>query len=242
MKLLYIVPGAMKKTMGTQEMDRRVALLRDWAHNGTQIDIIDNETGPLSIESSMEEYMAVPGIVDILTNAEKEGYEGAIIGCFDDPGVSAAKEVVSIPVIGPGESSLLMACLLGTSYSIISILDTVIPSLKAQAKVVGAYDKMCSIRPINIPVLELPKDIDFTIKKITEASLKAKNEDGADVLMLGCMSMAFLDIAHIIEKEVGIPVLNPAKVALKTLEGIVSIGLSHSKKAYPYPPKWGKNK
>lgn len=241
MKLLYIVPGAMEQTMGSKELDRRVALLREWADVDTQVDIIDIENGPLSIESSMEEYLSVPGIIDVLINAEKEGYNGAIIGCFDDPGIDAAREVVSIPVIGPGEISLLMACLLGTSYSIISILDNVIPSLKKRAKIVGVYEKMCSIRPINIPVLELPNDIDLTIKKIKEVSLQAKNEDGADVLILGCMSMAFLDISHSIQKEVGIPVLNPAKLALKTLEGLVSINLSHSKKAYPYPTKWLKN-
>jgi hypothetical protein len=32
-------------------------------------------------------------------------------------------------------------------------------------------------------------------------------------------------------------VLNPARTALKTAEGLVSIGIAHSKRAYPVPPK-----
>jgi allantoin racemase len=49
--------------------------------------------------------------------------------------------------------------------------------------------------------------------------------------------MAFLGIAEDAQKELGIPVLNPAAVALKTAELYVRLGLSHSKKAYPFPPK-----
>lgn len=238
MKLLYIVPGAIRKTMGTQELERRVSLLREWSFAGAQVDIIDIEDGPLSIESTMEEYLAAPGIIDIAMQAEKDGYDGIIIGCFDDPAIDAVRETVNIPVVGPGEASLLSACLLGTSYSIISILDNVIPALKKRVKIVGVNEKMSSIRPINIPVLDLPKNINATIEKVVEASIIARDQDGADILILGCMSLAFLDITGKIEEKVGIPVLNPAKMALKTLEGLVSVKASHSKKAYPYPIKW----
>jgi allantoin racemase len=51
------------------------------------------------------------------------------------------------------------------------------------------------------------------------------------------MSMAFLGVAEQLSEELGVPVLNPARTALKTAEALVSSGLRHSKKAYPVPPK-----
>ncbi len=37
--------------------------------------------------------------------------------------------------------------------------------------------------------------------------------------------------------DIDIPVIDPAKAALATAETLVRCGLSHSKKAYPFPPK-----
>jgi allantoin racemase len=51
------------------------------------------------------------------------------------------------------------------------------------------------------------------------------------------MSMAFLGIAEDVQEKLRVPVLNPAAVALKTAELFVRLGLRHSKKAYPSPPK-----
>ena len=62
-------------------------------------------------------------------------------------------------------------------------------------------------------------------------------QDGADVLVLGCMSMAFLpDIMTKLGERVGVPIVNPVVAALKTAEALVSMRLTHSKRAWP-PPK-----
>ena len=62
-------------------------------------------------------------------------------------------------------------------------------------------------------------------------------QDGADVLVLGCMSMAFLPgICEDLGRRVGVPVVNPVIAALKTAEALVAMKLSHSKAAWP-PPK-----
>lgn len=60
---------------------------------------------------------------------------------------------------------------------------------------------------------------------------------GADTLVLGCMSMAFLDVTTGLEAELGVPVVNPARSALEVAEALVGSGLRHGKRAYPLPPK-----
>jgi allantoin racemase len=51
------------------------------------------------------------------------------------------------------------------------------------------------------------------------------------------MSMAFLDVTGELQERIGVPVVNPVIAALKTAEMVALMGLSHSKTAYPAPPK-----
>lgn len=45
--------------------------------------------------------------------AESEGYDAVVLYCFSDPAVDACREVVSIPVVGGGQASCLLAPLVG---------------------------------------------------------------------------------------------------------------------------------
>lgn len=238
MKILYIVPGTMAQTdLGSQELERRKKILQSHSQKNTIIDIADIKHGPRSIESAYEEFLSVPGTVEKAIQAEKEGYDGLILGCFGDPGLNALREMVKIPVVGPGETAMHVASMLGRKFSIVTVLDSVVPSLERLAKVIGLDRNLASVRAVNIPVLELRHNIESTTARMTEASQRAIMEDSADVIVLGCMSMAFMEVSEMMKKVLGIPVVNPALVSLKVLEGLVQAGLSQSKRAYPFPPK-----
>src|SRR5437762_2821467 len=71
----------------------------------------------------------------------------------------------------------------------------------------------------------------------SDPGLDALREDGADLLVLGCMSMGFLGITDDLQKRLDVPVVNPVTASLKTAEAVVAMGLSHSKVAYPMPRK-----
>jgi allantoin racemase len=49
--------------------------------------------------------------------------------------------------------------------------------------------------------------------------------------------MGFLGITDDLQKRLDVPVVNPVTASLKTAEAIVTMGLSHSKVAYPMPRK-----
>lgn len=238
MRILYIVPGSMSQTeLGKEELARRKKILQSRAQKDTVVEITDIEEGPSSIESAYEEYLSVPGTVKKAVQAEKDGFEGIILGCFGDPGLDALREMVSIPVVGPGETAMHVAAMLGLRFSIVTVLDSVVPSLERLARIVGLDHRLASIRTVNIPVLELRQNVDATTKRMMEESQKAKMEDSADVIVLGCMSMAFMGVSDRLQKSLGIPVVNPALTSLVLLEGLVNSGLAQSKKAYPFPPE-----
>ena len=130
-----------------------------------------------------------------------------------------------------------MAASLGHRFSIITITESVIAFTERLVRNVGVGDKLASVRVVDIPVLELHDDLERTIEATIREGRRAIEQDRADTLILGCMSMGFLEVAEAVAPELGVPVLNPARASLKFAEALVGAGLTHSRRAYLTPPK-----
>jgi allantoin racemase len=98
-------------------------------------------------------------------------------------------------------------------------------------------EKLASVRAVVLPVLEMGDDRDRTLELLLEQGELAVDHDGADTLVLGCMSMGFQMVAGELSEALGVPVVNPAVVCVKAAEMLVGAGLAHSKRAYMTPPK-----
>jgi allantoin racemase len=238
MRILYLVPAPMGRTPeGRAEMQRRGDLLARYAATGTETGIADVPGGPASIESMYEEYLSIPATVRRAVELEGEGWDALILGCHGDPGLDALRELVSIPVVGPGEATALMAVSLGHRFSVVTITESMIAPTERQMRNVGVGEKLASVRAVGIPVLALHRDRERSMAAVIAEGRRAIQEDRADTLVLGCMTMGFLEIAEAVAPELGVPVLNPGKVALKFAEALVGAGLTHSRRAYMLPPK-----
>lgn len=203
-----------------------------WAESGTEINIVNVKKGPESIESEYDEEIAAPFVLQEVGRAERDGMDGIIIFCFGNTAIHAAREAVSIPIVGLGEAAQLLAIVLGDRFSILSTISNAVPRLWRKAKTMGFDSNLVSIRPINIPVLS--KDEEEVKRALLREGKKAVGE-GADVIVLGCGT--FFGAEKWLERELGVPVVHCALAALKILELLVRLKLSHSKKAFPYPPE-----
>lgn len=239
MKIVYVLPGPLSRTgEGRAEMDRRLRALRSYAAPGTQVYITDVDEGPASIESLYEEYLSIPPTVEKMVELEKEGYDAAILGCYGDPGLDAVREVTErMAVVGPGEAGAMAAAMCGHRFSIVTVTKSIINALEHLMDKVGVAKKLASVRAIETPVLRLAEDREGTVEAMISEGRKAIEEDRADTLVLGCMSMGFLDVAEDMSGALGVPVVNPGKASLKLAEALVGAGLTHSKLAYMTPPK-----
>ena len=244
MKIVYVLPGPISRTeSGQVELNRRLEVLRSYASPNTQVDIIDVDQGPASIESLYEEYLAIPNTVDLMVQLEKKGYDAAILGCYGDPGLDAIREVTEkMVVVGPGEAGVMAAALCGYQFSIVTVTKSIVHPLQHLVEKAGVGKKLASVRAIETPVLEMAANKEQTVQKLIEEGRKAIEIDGADTLVLGCMTMGFLNVAEQMSAELGVPVINPGLVSLKTAEALVGSGLTHSKLAYMTPPKLASGK
>ncbi|WP_236697559.1 aspartate/glutamate racemase family protein [Sphingomonas sp. Leaf357] len=169
-------------------------------------------------------------------SAEDEGYAAVIVDTVSDSGVRALRSRLSIPVIGPGEAAFHMAMTLGKKFTILTMWPEWFPLYEKTIGEYGLSDRLASLRSINTrpDVTELlagKEEIIFDALA-TEAR-RAIAEDGTDVIVLGSTTMH--QSADYLARVLPIPVINPGVVAWKLAETLVSLGLSHSKRAFPSP-------
>jgi len=237
-RLLYQMTTAKQKTdLGMAEVERRHAFLRTQVGATTTIDIGVPSRGPGSIESRYDSAMAVPPLLEAAQQAEKNGYDAVIISCFGDPGLDVCREIVSIPVVSSGQASMHVAAQLGARFSIISPKEGAGSRVLENPRKYGFLLNYASTRGSGLSVMDLARDRQRTLDRLAEVGGKAVKEDGADTLILGCMSMAFHDISRELQERIGVPVVNPVPASIALAELLVRADLSHSRKAYPKPDK-----
>ena len=240
MKLLYLLPGNVEIGLGLEEMERRRGILQKYAAAGTEVVIDYIRSGPASIESEYEELVASVETIQKIMEAEKQGIDGVIIGCYGDPGLDGAREMVKIPVIGPGAASAYLAAMLSHRFSIVTVTESIVPALEILMLKNGLERKLASVRATNVSVLDVNRDPGIARRRAMEEAVLARDQDRADCIVLGCMSLAFTEANFEMSEQLGIPVVNPAIASLKLLEATLACGLSHSKKAFQTPPKFVK--
>jgi len=212
---------------------------RGAARPDTEMSLATLDKGPPSIESRYDEALAVPDIIAKVVQAEVDGVDAVIIDCMGDPGLEPAREKVSIPVIGPAETSMHVAAMLAHRFSVVTVLDSLIPAFDHHALRAGLTARMASVRTVGIPVLELD-DHSRLLDALVVQSVSAVTEDGAHLIILGCTGMAgMVQGLHSGLQAHGIndvPVLDPTLLAVKMSEAMVDLNLSHSKRTFPAPP------
>jgi allantoin racemase len=219
MKILVINP------VGTTQYDKSdLRYLRKKASPDTELEIVSLKRGPVEITTFQSQVEICPEILDIL---RARIYDAAIINCFANPCIDAAKEASERPVVGPGEAALYLSLLLGDRVSIISPVDITVPQFRLNVRKMGIERRIASIRSVKIDVKNLEDDRKVTTEAIMREAKKSIEIDGADVLVLGCTGMAY--VADEIRKKLSVPVIEPLNAALKVAELLAQTKLKQSK-------------
>ncbi|MFA4646678.1 aspartate/glutamate racemase family protein [Pyrococcus kukulkanii] len=200
----------------------------------TEITVVNLTRGPESIEQYYDIAWSELETLKEAEKAEEEGYDAVIIYCFSDPALFAAREKLTIPVVGLRESALHIASMLGRKFSIVGVgsknsrgktLDAV--------RMYGLENKLASIRTVDFTVLDIANRIEDIKQALLKEAKDAIENDGAEVIVLSCGSL--IGLGKWLQDQLGVPVIEPGLVALKIAEDLVKLGLSHSKVSF-HPP------
>ncbi|SFB85320.1 allantoin racemase [Polaromonas sp. OV174] len=223
MKIQLINPNT------TIAMTAKMAMAaRQVASAGTQILAVQSATGPASIESAVDEALALPGLLAQIQAGEAAGVDAHVIACFGDPGLRAAREIASAPVIGIAEAAMQLACLVSASFSVVTTLASTVPTARRLLQDYGMTGRCARVRATGIAVLELEANTSELLRqKIGKECRLALAEDGVGAIVLGCAGMA--DLCTELTEELGVPVIDGVTAAVKLAEALVGLNLRTSK-------------
>lgn len=158
---------------------------------------------PEGIHDEKTKIEALPKIIELAFAMAKNDIEGLIISCADDPAVDVLREKLSIPVIGAGRSTALLAMGLGKRVGVLGITDETPKGMKGVLK-----DSLIKeIRPYGVnSTLDL-MSTDGRTSVLKEAF--ALKKEGVDVIALACTGMSSVYLAPEIKSKVGVSVIDP---------------------------------
>jgi allantoin racemase len=155
--------------------------------------------------------------------AERDGFDAVIIHCFIDPGLRAARDRVGIPVIGPGEVTLLNGASLSRKIGMVTPSNETVDSHWEQVRSLSLEQRFVGIEAIEGPLLPFPQQ---DARAMTEALVAAGRkliEKGAELICPSGLAYIPIRVSAVeVSRKLGVPVLDPALLSVKTAEMLIS--------------------
>lgn len=217
--LIIINPNSSEQV--TAGIDAAVAPLRQF---GRPLRCLTLAEGPPGIENQLQADLTIAPMID-LALAQKDA-AGFVIACFGDPGLHALRDATSLPVVGIQEAAVSTALTLGHRFGVISILAASIPRHLRSFGAMGVLDRLAGDRALGLGVAELAS-ADKSLQAMIDTGQRLRDEDGANVLIMGCAGMA--QYRQPLEDATGLPVVEPCQAAAALALGQIALGISHKR-------------
>lgn len=229
MRIKAVMPD---KAMDRPTLDDRERMLAPALSPGVELSVDCIKRGPDELDCHTDEAFAAAELVREAIKAEDDGYDAFVVYCFSDVALEAIRENVSIPVIGPGETSLAVANMLCNRFTVVTTESVNIPrTYRRLMKSAIAREKMATVRALDIPMDQLRTKPNVTEEYLEKTCREAVELDRSDGVVLGCLGMA--RFGKTLEADLGIKVLDPAFLSIAYAEMSVRLRLAHSRLIYP---------
>lgn len=181
--------------------------------------------GPPGIESQKQADLTIAPMLALA--AAQTDAAGFVIACFGDPGLHALRDQTSLPVLGIQEASVMTALTLGQRLGVIAISPASIPRHLRSFGAMGVADRLAGDRALGLGVADLA-DSNRSFDAMVATAKKLRDDDGANVLIMGCAGMA--QYREPLEEATGLPVVEPTQAATSMALGQITLELSHRKR------------
>ena len=233
-KALVLVPFAMDEK-GVNNRRQQVSTVK--LGPDIEFDFRPVTAGPEMYMSPHDFVLMDLAIFEAGMSAQDDGYDAVCIDTMSDSGLDALRSVLDIPVVSPGKLSMTFAMTLGSKFGMLAQWEPALIRTQKFVKSLGLESFCAAIESYDSPPdyknLLAGKE-DKTLPKMKAACERAIDK-GADVICLGSTTM--YQAAEYLNAELSVPVINPGPLTYKTVETLLAMGISHSRRPYPKPLK-----
>ncbi len=219
-KILIVNPNtttSMTETIG--------AAARAVAAPGTEISAVTSAMGPVSIEGYYDEAFAVPGLIQALMNAPDA--DAAIVACFDDTGLDAARTAAHFPVVGICEAALVTAGQIAKRIAIVTTLPRSIVPLAGTGAPLWFCGEGCRSPPATSRC-----SISKSPARVRKKSLKPRLPvRSTRARRRSCWAArAWPILQQKLSQKFGVPVVDGVAAAVKQAEALAGLKLTTSRR------------
>ena len=195
---------------------------RRMAAPGTEVVAVTARFGTLYIENRAEASIAAHAVLDALAE-HASGCDAIVVAAFGDPGLSAARELADVPVVGISQAALLTAWTLGRRFSIVCLTPRLRTWYRECVVEHGLDGRLASVRAVDVPVADITQVKEDLAGPLETLCRRAVEEDEAEVVILGGGPIAGL--AHELARGVPVPLLDGVACAVPMAESLVRLGV-----------------
>jgi Asp/Glu/hydantoin racemase len=200
--------------------DRIGAAARAAARPGTIIEAVSAPFGLPLIVSRADWLVAGPATLAAL--ADRRGsYDAAIIACFGDPGLDAAKELLDVPVLGISEAAFHAACMLGRRFGIVSFTAALRPMFEDVLAHHGLGARCAGFRMGPAFSGDPGRVAEDRADLIADLCRQSVEQDGAEAIILAGGPLAGL--APVLAPHVAVPLVDGTAAAVRLAEALVGL-------------------
>lgn len=214
-RILFLNP------FGTDQFDELVhSTLAPYLRAGTEVELRHLTGCPRNIDYYVPKHLVETEVLRAVVAADREGFDAFVIGCCYDPGLTQARELTDMPVVGPLEASVLLARLFGHRFSVVTDHRKAVPELEDRVRLYGVEPNCRSVRAIDWYVDDMVHDPDAVARDARTTCLATMAADGAEAVVLGCTIVAACyERAVLSGAEAGdVAIVNPNVMAVKVAE------------------------
>ena len=180
--------------------------------------------------------LAVPAFVDAYREAEKQGYDAVVPLGTLDLGVDAGRCVVDIPVVGPSESMLHIASMLGRRFGIVMYDDVLLPLGYRMVDRFHMMDKVAGWRTCGFELPDILANRDAVVATFVEKAREFVKIGAAVILPMGITQCPVHIKPDWLMQELGVPVVEGIGAPIRLAAMLVSLKLNYSRVYWPKSP------
>ncbi|MBU1333318.1 MAG: aspartate/glutamate racemase family protein [Alphaproteobacteria bacterium] len=189
----------------TQSMQACLSIITETSRH--DIALTELAKSPPGIETDAHVEMVVPNIIERIADEHADAY---VLSCFSDPGIDRVRATTSRPVIGIAEAAYLAALGLGRRFGIVSLGPSSIARHLRYLQALQISGRLAGDRSIDMTIPQLmATDV---VETVLRTGSKLRDEDGADVVILGCAGLGSYRAA--LEAALGLPVVDPVQAGV----------------------------
>lgn len=156
------------------------------------------------------QYMHSMQFVEAGVKAQREDFDAYAISTLPDPALREIRSLLSIPVVGYGESAMLTACLLGRRFSVLVFVNEFCDLIADNAERYGLGRRLCGVSDVGFRFSDVKQGFTDPASVIERFRVSARREiaRGADVIIPGEVPLCVLLSQQGVVEVDGVPVLD----------------------------------